>query len=80
MVIVELCLDVVVRLVSVYVLNNPLCSDLTVVAKADDICLVLRILARPWRCRPPGSVTKVGFSAGLAWVHQLVFPKTDFKR
>ena len=36
MVIVELCLDMVVRLVSVYVLNNPPCSGLTVVAKEEN--------------------------------------------
>ena len=35
-VIVELFLDMVVRLVSVYVLNNPSCSGLTVVAKEED--------------------------------------------
>ena len=40
-VIMELCLDMVVRLVSVYVLNNAPCSGLAVVAKAEDFLLVL---------------------------------------
>ena len=43
MVIVELCLYMVVLLVSVYVLDNTPCSGLTVVSMAEDIQLVLRV-------------------------------------
>ena len=83
----EIRLDMVMSLMGIDILNNPPCSGLPVVARRriPDLFFAFNssMELQPSRFCDKRCMAKrpsLFLSADLAWVYQLVFPKTDLER